>query len=80
MCCGRVPQLLEVIAERVARADAEDENGGDERPEKTLFAVAEQVFLRSRTLVKTLAEQPKNLIRRIGRRVQRLGRHARRAL
>ena len=38
-------ELRVAFVERVGRADAEDEDGGDERPEEAFLAVAERMFL-----------------------------------
>src|SRR5947209_2795739 len=74
----RVVELHDALVNRVSRADAEDEYRRDERPEEALLPVSERVLLRRGAAVESQAEQQKNLVRRVGQRVQSLGHHSRR--
>ena len=74
----RVREFLKTLVHSIGRADAEDEDGRDERPEETLLAVAERVTPRGRLFVKAQSQQQENLVRRVGHRMQRFCHHSRR--
>src|SRR5262245_25549001 len=69
-------EFFDAFVDRVSRTDAENKNRSYERPEKPLLAVPERVLVGGRSLVKPQTQQQKDLVCRIGNRVERLSHHA----
>ena len=74
-----VADLLDALVDGEHAAQAEQDDGDDERPEVPLAAVAERVLGGRRPLRPPAAEQQQRLVARVGHRVDALGQHRARA-
>src|SRR5262245_32366753 len=69
-------ELIDAFVDRVRRTHAENKNSSYERPEKPFFPITKWVFVGGWPLVKPQTQQQKDLVCRIGDRVQCLSHHA----
>ena len=75
----RMREFFNALVDRVSRANTKNKNRSYERPEEPFLPVTKRMFTRCRTFVEPQTQQQKDLVHRIGDRVERLGHHARRA-
>ena len=75
----RVDELLDALVQREHRAEREQHERDDERPEVALGAEAERVLRGGRLAAALAAEEQQALVAGVGDRVDRLGEHRRRA-
>src|ERR1044072_828457 len=69
-------EFIDAFVDRVSRTDAENENRRYERPEKPFLAVPERVLVGGWSFVKPQTQQEKDLVCRIGDRMECLSHHA----
>src|SRR5215213_1313437 len=75
----RMRELIDAFVDRVSRTNAKNENSCNERPEEPFLSITERMLPRCWSFVKTQTQQKKDLVCRIGNRVERLRHHAGRA-
>src|SRR5215213_730192 len=75
----RMRELINAFVDRVSRTNAKNENSCNERPEKPFLSVTERMLLRCWSFIKPQTQQKKDLVCRIGNRVECLRHHAGRA-
>ena len=75
----RMRELVDALGEREQRAEGEEHEGDDERPEVALHPEAERVLVGGRALAASPPEEQQALVPGVGDRVDRLREHRRRS-